>query len=89
MINLNFLLKKTDSKFNQDVSINSVEGKILNLETISSSAEQNENLLTEIINYIDERHSNLTELSGTEKQDKLSNIIELIDSEISFLCLLS
>jgi capsular polysaccharide biosynthesis protein len=84
--NLNiFLLKNTDSKFNQDVSINSVEGRILNLETISSSAEQNENLLTEIINYIDERHSNLAVLITDQKKHQISKEIDLIESKISFI----
>jgi LPS O-antigen subunit length determinant protein (WzzB/FepE family) len=84
--NLNiFLLKKTDSKFNQDVSINSVEGKILNLETISSSAEQNENLLTEIINYIDARHSSFSALITNKKKDRISNEIKTFESKISFI----
>ena len=55
------------------------------METTSSSGEQNENLLTEIISYIDERHSNLTLLSTDQKKDKISHEISLIDSEISFI----
>jgi len=55
------------------------------LETTSSSGEQNENLLTEIINYIDERHSNLAVLITNQKKHQISNEIDLIESEISFL----
>ena len=61
------IMKNSDNKFNQQVSMNSFEGKLLNLETTSSSTEQNENLLTEIINYIDERHSNLAALMTNQK----------------------
>jgi LPS O-antigen subunit length determinant protein (WzzB/FepE family) len=78
-------MKNSDNKFNQNVSITSFEGKVINLETTSSSGEQNENLLTEIISYIDERHSNLTLLSTDQKKDKISHEISLIDSEISFI----
>jgi len=55
------------------------------LETTSSSGEQNENLLTEIINYIDERHSNLAVLITNQQKHQISNEIDLIESEISFL----
>ena len=55
------------------------------METTSSSGEQNENLLTEIINYIDERHSNLAALISDQKKHQISNEIDLIESEISFL----
>jgi hypothetical protein len=47
------------------------------LETTSSSAEQNENLLTEMINYIDERHSNLALLKTNQKKDEISQEIDL------------
>ena len=55
------------------------------METTSSSGEQNENLLTEIINYIDERHSNLAVLITNQQKHQISNEIDLIESEISFL----
>ena len=55
------------------------------METTSSSGEQNENLLTEIINYIDERHSNLAVLITNQQKHQISNEIDLIESEISFI----
>ena len=55
------------------------------METTSSSGEQNENLLTEIINYIDERHSNLAVLITNQQKHQISNGIDLIESEISFI----
>ena len=79
------IMKNSDNKFNQNVSITSFEGKLINLETTSSSGEQNENLLTEIINYIDERHSNLAVLITNQQKHQISNEIDLIESEISFL----
>ena len=79
------IMKNSDNKFNQNVSITSFEGKVINLETTSSSGEQNENLLTEIINYIDERHSNLAVLITNQQKHQISNEIDLIESEISFL----
>ena len=79
------LMKNPDDKFNQNVSMNSLENKIISLETTSSSVEQNENILNEMISYIDERHSNLAALITYQKKDKISNEINLIESEISFL----
>jgi uncharacterized protein involved in exopolysaccharide biosynthesis len=79
------IMKNSNNKFNQNMSMNSFEGKLIDLETTSSSAEQNENLLTEIISYIDERHSNVTLLSTTQKKNEISHRIDLIESEISFL----
>ena len=54
------------------------------METTSSSAVQNENLLTEMINYINERHSNLFALSTDQNKGRISNEIETIESKISF-----
>jgi LPS O-antigen subunit length determinant protein (WzzB/FepE family) len=75
------LIKNPDGIFIQDVSINTFEDKIINLKTTSSSAEQNEILLTEVINYIDERHSGFVLLL----KDRISYEIDLIESELSFL----
>jgi len=77
------LTKNPDDKFGQNISMNSFEEKIISLETISSSAEQNENLLTEIINYIDERHSNLEKLFNRQEIVKLSNEVENTKAEIT------
>ena len=55
------------------------------METTSSSAVQNENLLTEMINYINERHSNLFALSTDQNKGRISNEIETIESKISFI----
>ena len=83
---LNILLvKNPDGKFSQNISMNSFEDKIINLATSSSSGEQNENFLNDVIRYIDERHSKLA-LSATEqKKDEISHEIDLIESELSFL----
>ena len=79
------ILKNPNDKFSQNISMNSFEKKIINLETTSSSAEQNENILNELIKYIDERHSNLTVLTTNQKKNKIFNKINLIESEISFI----
>ena len=78
------IMKNSDNKFNQNVSMNSFEGKLLNLETTSSSVEQNEKILKEIINYIDERHSSLAILITDQKKNQISNEIEIIESQLSF-----
>jgi hypothetical protein len=78
------IMKNPSEKFIQKVSINSFEKKIIVLNTSSSSVEKNENLLTEIINYTNERHSNLALLVADQKKLLLSNEIDLIKSEISF-----
>jgi capsular polysaccharide biosynthesis protein len=78
------IMKNSDNKFNQNVSMNSFEGKLINLETTSSSVEQNENILNEIINYIDERHSNLAVLITDQKKLTITSILENVKSELSF-----
>jgi LPS O-antigen subunit length determinant protein (WzzB/FepE family) len=79
------IMKNPDDKFSQNVSMNSFEKKIISLETTSSSGEKNENFLTEMINYIDERHSGLSALSIDQKKDEISFTKEIIDSELSFI----
>jgi LPS O-antigen subunit length determinant protein (WzzB/FepE family) len=79
------IMKNPDGKFSQDVSMNSFEGKVVNLKTTSGSAEQNENLLTEMINYIDERHSKLSIISSNLRKKTLVDEIDSIKSEISYL----
>ena len=61
-----------------------IEDKLIFINTTSKSAEQNENLLAEIIRDIDERHSNLVSLSKNQKKDRISHQIEMIESELSF-----
>lgn len=69
-------LKQPENEFNHSLSINAIEGKVISLEITSSSAEHNDNLFTEIINFIEKRHSNLEKLSIEQK-----NKIILIDIE--------
>jgi uncharacterized protein involved in exopolysaccharide biosynthesis len=79
------LMKNPDGKFSQNISMNSFEDKIINLETTSSSGEQNENFLNDVIRYIDERHSKLA-LSATEqKKHQISNEIERNETKLSFI----
>lgn len=78
------LLKNPDGKFSQEVVMNSLEGKIINLETTSRSAEQNENLLIEIINYIDERHDILSKSIDDKKKKKIMREIEGVKAEIAY-----
>ena len=78
------ILKNPDRKFSQKVSMNSLEGKIINLNTTSKSAEQNESLLTEIISYIDERHSNLSVLKNDINKGQISLNLESVNSQIAF-----
>ena len=77
------LLRNPDSKFSQNVAINSLEGKVINLKTTSISAEQNESFLTEIISYIDKRHSNLSLLKNNFKTSQISLNLETVNSKIA------
>jgi len=79
-----FLLKRIDSKFNQKVSMKPFENKLIILETTSKSTKKNEDILTEMINYIHERHSNLAALSTNQKKGEISQELNLLESEISF-----
>ena len=67
-----------------------IEKKLLQIEYISSSAEKNNNLLNEIVEYIVNRHSLLLEanklrISNQIKADKfrISNQIESLNNELS------
>ena len=77
------LLKNPDGKFSQDVAMDSIEGKIINLETTSWSAEQNENLLIEMINYIVERHDFLNTSIDDKKKKEITREIEGVKAEIN------
>ena len=74
---LNILfLKNPADKFSQKASISEFEGKIISLETASSSVEQNENLFGEMLNYIFERHSNLAILITNQKKNLITKEIK-------------
>jgi capsular polysaccharide biosynthesis protein len=79
------LMKNPDGKFSQNISMNAFEDKIINFATTSSSGEQNENFLNEVIRYIDERHSNIAVLASNREKTKISQKIETIKSNISFI----
>jgi LPS O-antigen subunit length determinant protein (WzzB/FepE family) len=79
------IMKNPDNKYTQKVSINSFENKVIKLETISSSVEQNEDLLNEVIRHIHDRDSKLTLLNTDQKKDRISNEIETIQSKVSFI----
>ena len=78
------LLKKRDDFILQNLKITSPENKLIKLQLTSQSSKKNVDLLSEINNYIDERHSKLALLVNEQKKKEISNKIELIDSEISF-----
>ena len=77
------IMKKQDGKFSQNISMSSFENKIISLETTSSSGEQNENILNEMIRYIDERHSNIALLVTNRKKTNISQKIKTFESKIS------
>ena len=82
-LNLYQFLNSQDN--NQVASFKAIENKLILIETSSGLAQQNENLLVEIIRYIDERHSNLALLTNNQKKDEISRQIEMIESELSFI----
>ena len=79
------IMKNPDDTFSQNVSINSLEGNLIKLKTTSNSVEQNENILNEVIRYIDERHSNIALLVTNRKKTEISQKIKTIESKISFV----
>ena len=78
------IMKNQDGKFSQNISMSSFENKIISLETTSSSGEQNENILNEVISYIDERYSNIETLINNKKKISLNKKIENIKNEITY-----
>jgi LPS O-antigen subunit length determinant protein (WzzB/FepE family) len=77
--------KHSLSLLNQNLLISSIEDRLINFETTSKSLVKNENLLTKMINFIFERHSNNATQLIKYRKDQVSNEIDLIDSKISFL----
>jgi LPS O-antigen subunit length determinant protein (WzzB/FepE family) len=78
------IMKNPDDTFSQNVSINSLEGNLIKLKTTSNSVEQNENILNEVISYIDERYSNIETLINNKKKISLNKKIENIKNEITY-----
>lgn len=76
------ILKNQDGKFEQGLSLNSFEEKVIQLEASSSSAELNENYLNEIIKYIAERHSNIAKKITIQKKLLVFRDIEKTKNEI-------
>jgi LPS O-antigen subunit length determinant protein (WzzB/FepE family) len=81
--NFNILVMKNHGTFDQNISINSFENKIISFETTSKSLEKNEKLLNEVITYIKKRHSNLELLSINQKKDDMFLDIDTFKSQIS------
>jgi uncharacterized protein involved in exopolysaccharide biosynthesis len=79
------LLRNPDNKFSQKVPISLIEKKVINLETTSSSGEQNENILNEMISYIDERHLRLEKLKAKKNKDKTVFDIEITKAEVNYI----
>ncbi|MDC1046757.1 Wzz/FepE/Etk N-terminal domain-containing protein [Candidatus Pseudothioglobus singularis] len=79
------LFKSPDENLSDEVSIDSFEDKIINLEITSNSIEKNNNFMRETINYIVERHSQLKKLITYQKKLRLFDEIDLIKSELSFI----
>ena len=80
---LNIMLLKTSNELRQKVSINLIDKKLINLETTSSSVEENDYILNEMISYIDERHSRLEKLRAEQRKSKISLNIETTKAEIN------
>ena len=79
-ININFIFKtKIDSA--DKLILNILEKKLIKIEYTSSSAENNNNLLNEIIRYINNRHSALVK----KNKQQLIYRIEYLNKEIEFL----
>ena len=67
------LFKSPDENLSDEVSIDSFEDKIINIEITSNSIEKNNNFMRETINYIFERHSQLKKLITSQKKLQLTN----------------
>lgn len=77
-------LKNLANNFSQNLSMKLIEGKVIQLKTTSSSAKQNENFLTDLINYIIERHSKLEKLVVETPIKELNSEVEKIKAEINY-----
>lgn len=77
------VLKNPDNKFNQEFSMNLLEKKTIVLKTTSNSKEKNKSLLTEIINYVFDRHSKIAISTKLQNNDLLIQKINEIEAEIT------
>lgn len=78
------LLKNTDNQFNQGVSIQSIEDRVIVLKTTSVSVEQNEKILNEIISYTIKRHSKNLDFNTNILIEETINSINLFQDAIAF-----
>ena len=84
-IRTNLIYKKRDGFLLENLIIKSPENKLIELQLTSKSSKKNVDLLSEVTNFIDARHSGLLASSTNQQKNQLSYEIDLIDSEISFL----
>jgi LPS O-antigen subunit length determinant protein (WzzB/FepE family) len=84
-LKIDLIYKNLDNNLLENLIIEPLENKLIRFELTSNFTETNENLLTEVANYIDTRHSKLAALINDQKKDQISNEINLIESEISFI----
>ena len=83
--NLNLYQFLYHQETNKGRSFKAIENKLILIETTSRSAEQNESFLTELISYIDKRHSNLSSLKNNISTDQISLNLETVNSQIAFI----
>jgi hypothetical protein len=79
------LLKNPDDLFNQEISMNSFENKLIEMETFSNSSKKNAELLTYVKNYIFERHNNISLSLISQSKKSLTKEIDKSQAQINFI----
>lgn len=79
--NLNINLKyKLDNAL--DTEINVIENRLIEIKHSSESTEKNVDVLNQFINYLDKKHSSLSDTSYQEKIKEINMELDYINSEI-------
>lgn len=84
-LKINLFYKSENKNLLDDLKITSLEDRIIKIELESKSSETNKKVLGDFIDHILKKHSRLLNLSKQLKQKGISNEIELIESQKSFL----
>jgi len=84
-LKVDLIYKSMDQDLFNSLIIEPLENKLIRFELTSKSSETNIQLLSSIINYIDERHKQLSRSVNSQKKNLLNNQIDSLKLEIEYI----
>jgi LPS O-antigen subunit length determinant protein (WzzB/FepE family) len=84
-IRKNLIYKNRGNILYSNITVDTLENNLLHLQITSKSSKKNLDILSEITNYIDANHSNLSALITKQEKNKISLDLESVNSRITFV----